>query len=373
MPKIYAFHLLNDFSGSPKVLRQALEGYAAAGYEVSLNTSCSTTGFLSNIPGVRMTDNRYRFVHFLPLRLSLLLFSQLYSLLSCWKRVGREDIVFINTLLPFGAALLGRLRGARVVYHLHETSVNPPLFKQFLLFWVNNCASEVIYVSNFLAEAEPVDRPAYVIWNALPEAFAARAAECGAPGRPVERVLMIASLKRYKGVDEYVALAASCPGLQFELVVNAAPAGISAYFANQELPANLTIFPAQRDVHPFYCRADVLLNLSRPDEWVETFGLTALEGMAYGLPVIVPPVGGIAEIVPNGVAGYHLNGRDTAAIVAKLREWRVNGERYHRMSQAAIAQAARFSEGQFVGHLLDVLKQPAASSHRSKFQAVEEM
>ncbi len=373
MPKIYAFHLLNDFSGSPKVLRQTLEGYAAAGYDVSLSTSCATTGFLTDIPGVRVSDNRYRFVQFLPYRLGLLLFSQLYGLFACWGSVDRGDIVFVNTLLPFGAALLGRLRGARVVYHLHETSVNPPLFKRFLLFWVKTCASEVVYVSNFLAEEEPLDCPAHVVWNALPQAFAARAAECGAPGRPFERVLMVASLKRYKGVDEYVALAASCPGLQFELVVNAAPPGIADYFGGQEMPANLTVFPAQRDVHPFYCRADAVLNLSRPDEWIETFGLTALEAMAYGLPVIVPPVGGIAEIVPDGVAGYHLDGRDTAGIATKLKAWQADEDRYRRMSQAAIAQAARFSEEYFVDHMLDVLELPTVSGSRDKFQVVEKM
>jgi len=30
---------------------------------------------------------------------------------------------------------------------------------------------------------------------------------------------------------------------------------------------------------------------------VETFGLTILEGMTYKLPAIVPPVGGVIELV----------------------------------------------------------------------------
>ena len=355
MPKIHAFHLLNDYSGSPKVLRQVLEGYAASGYDVSLNTSCATTGFLSDIPGVRVTDNRYRFVSSLPYRLGLLLFSQLYGLVACWAAVGRGDVVYVNTLLPFGAAILGRLRGARVLYHLHETSVNPWLFKQFLLLWVKCCATEVIYVSNFLAEREPVAKPRHIIWNALPQEFVERVAQHGEAERTVEQVLMIASLKVYKGVDEYVALARYCPELRFDLVVNASPASITGFFAGHQLPVNLTVFPAQSDVHPFYRRADVVVNLSRPDEWVETFGLTALEAMAYGRPVIVPPAGGIAEIVPDGSAGYHLNGRDTMAIAETLRGLRGDSARYRRMARAAARQAARFTARHFLDRTLAVI------------------
>ncbi|WP_116106244.1 glycosyltransferase family 4 protein [Lewinella sp. IMCC34191] len=370
MAKIHAFHLLNDYSGSPKVLRQVLQGLAREGHAVELHTSLSGSGFLSDIPGVRLRDNRYHFIQSVPRRLLLLLFSQLYVIVAGYSRIRSSDTVYVNTLLPFGGAILGRLRGARVVYHLHETSVSPQIFKSFLLLWVRLCATEVIYVSDFLARQEPLDKPRHVIWNAIPEDFILRSAAHNSPAERLENVLMVASLKRYKGVNEYVDLARYCPELRFELVVNASETDIDAYFGHEQLPANLTIFPAQTDVHPFYRRADVVLNLSRPDEWVETFGLTALEGMAYGLPVIVPPVGGIAEIVPDGQAGYQIDGRDTAAIAARLREWQADPELYRKHCGGAQVQVAHFREPHFLRRILPVFD-PAVSTTRKPVHAVE--
>ena len=371
MTKIHAFHLLNDFSGSPKVLRQVLDGLVAAGHPVELYTSPGGRGFLSAVPGVRHHGNGYRFVQPVLPRLFLLLYAQLYLIVAGWRRVGPNDVVYVNTLLPFGAAILGRLRGARVVYHLHETSVSPELFKRFLLFWVRICAGEVVYVSDFLARQEPLDKPRRIVWNALPDDFARRAAERAERRERPRNVLMIASLKRYKGVDEFADLAAYCPELTFELVVNAGPAEITDYFAERNLPENLTVFPAQSDVHPFYRRADVVVNLSRPDEWVETFGLTALEGMAYGVPVIVPPVGGIAEIVPDGKAGFHHDGRDTAAIAGRLRSWRTNPDAYQRHGDGAQEQATRFGEPAFLATMVELLGGRRYSTVRNRLHAVE--
>ena len=57
---------------------------------------------------------------------------------------------------------------------------------------------------------------------------------------------------------------------------------------------NLQILSRQEDVTSFYNKATIVLNLSDKHRFVETFGLTALEAMSAGLPVIVPTEGGIA-------------------------------------------------------------------------------
>lgn len=370
MTKIFAFHLLNDYSGSPKVLGQLLKGWAAQ-YRVHLYTSDSKPGFLSGIDGINYHSNYYRFHPFIPLRLLVLLFSQLFALWSLLFKVKKEDVVYINTILPFGAAIAGKLRGARVIYHIHETSINPKVFKQFLLFWVKTCATEVIYVSNFLAHEEPLDKPRHILWNAIEDDFSNKAETHRPSGRQFRNVLMLASLKKYKGVDEYVAIARACPALHFELVANASEQDIAAYFGQQKLPENLTIYPAQRDVHPFYQRADVVMNLSRPEEWKETFGLTALEAMIYGLPVIVPPVGGIAEIVKDGQTGFHLNGKDTHSIVSILRALKADPGRYESISKAAAAHAATFSETHFLAQSLRMIHRSESPELRVGFQNLE--
>lgn len=72
-------------------------------------------------------------------------------------------------------------------------------------------------------------------------------------------------------------------------------------------PSNLTIYPRQSDVAPFYNSASVVLNLSDKTRFIETFGMTALEAMSAGLPVVVPTEGGIAEMVEDGVNGYKID------------------------------------------------------------------
>jgi len=98
------------------------------------------------------------------------------------------------------------------------------------------------------------------------------------------------------------------------------------------------------------------MNLSRPDEWKETFGLTALEAMMYGLPVIVPPVGGIAEIVQDGITGYHIDGKDTDLIVSRLRVLSSAPLQYKSISRLAAKHAATFSEAQFLDQSLRLIE-----------------
>jgi L-malate glycosyltransferase len=355
--RIFAYHLLNDYSGSPKVLSQLLKGWRDTGLEVHLTCNVKNRGFLSDIPGIVYHNNMYRFYNFIPFRLVMLVMSQLHLMISMIFTVSKKDIVYVNTVLPFGAAIIGWLKGAKVVYHMHETSMKPKMLKSILFNIVQWTASDVVCVSNFLANNELPDVKKTVIWNALDEGFAALASRHQNVVKDTLRVLMVASLKKYKGIDEYVTLAKASPDIAYDLVLNADQQAIDIYFAGVSLPSNLCIHTSQSNMHTFYQKADVVLNMSRPEEWVETFGLTALEGMAYGLPVIVPPVGGISEIVIHDVTGYHVDGRNTWTLVALLRKLHVHKALYRRLSMQAKIHALRFSEHQFVRESLSALSE----------------
>jgi glycosyltransferase involved in cell wall biosynthesis len=346
--KIYTFHLLNDFSGSPKVLKNAVEAWVKAGHEVTMVHNANSHGFLSDLAGVEYHHFNYRLWANKGIRLAALIWSQVYIILSLFAKVKKEDLIYINTVLPFGAAILAYLKGCRVVYHLHETSVKPLIFKRFLFACMNLFADEVIYVSQYLAKQEPAkNAKTHIQYNALEQTFLEKALTSKKPKNKRKKVLMVCSLKSYKGVDEFVHLAKRCSEFDFELVLNANQEAIANYFDHANLPSNLIIHPTQTDLHPFYSTADCLLNLSRPDGWVETFGLTVLEAMAYQLPVIVPPVGGVTELVEDGVNGYRVDSRDFPQLVRKLRRLLKDRMTYKSMRKSALLKARFFSQDMF--------------------------
>lgn len=349
MKKIFVFHLLNDFSGSPKVLSQMIKAWNSAGHDIHLHTSGNRQGLLSGLSNVTEYDNHYRFYKPVLMRLFSLMWTQLLLIISMFTKVKKGDVIYINTILPFGAAVLGKLKGVKVVYHIHETSINPLIFKRFLMYWVKSCSSKVIYVSNFLAQQEPLKVPSTVLWNSIDDDFVSEANSYDKEEREFNNILMIASLKKYKGVDEFVEISSKSPTLNYTLVVNAAQEDIDHYFNHTELPKNLKIYPTQSNVHPFYQSADVVMNLSRPDEWKETFGLTALEAMTYSLPVIVPPVGGIAEIVVDGHTGFHINGTMTKDIINILHTMKKDKHYYQTLCKNAKIHSQSFTESILIG------------------------
>lgn len=92
----------------------------------------------------------------------------------------------------------------------------------------------------------------------------------------------------------------------------------------------------------FYARASLVLNLTNPRLAIETFGLTPLEAMAAGLPVIVPPVGGIAELVQAGVNGYCIDVACVDAIASHINTVLGDAALYRRLSAAALRLSQRY-------------------------------
>src|SRR4051794_6215319 len=72
-----------------------------------------------------------------------------------------------------------------------------------------------------------------------------------------------------------------------------------------------------RDDLPALLRsADALVTVP----WYEPFGITPLEAMACGVPVVASAVGGLIDTVVDGVTGRHVPPRDPGRLAAVLRE-----------------------------------------------------
>ncbi|MFE3847468.1 glycosyltransferase family 4 protein [Flavobacterium sp. LB3P45] len=345
--RVIAIHLLNDYSGSPKVLMQLLKGWTKKNIETHLYTCSGRDGFLSNIPKVHNHYYWYRFMENRFARLIFLFTSQFLLAIQLLFILKKEDVLYVNTVLPFGAGIIGKLKGCKVIYHIHETSMKPKILKQFLFGVGKWSASEVVYVSNFLAAQEPLNSRKNVIYNVLEERFVKQSRLHLNKEKNEKIVLMICSLKAYKGVNQFVKLAQMNSEFTFKLVVNASQNEIDDYFKSEILPSNLIVYPTQKNTDLFYQEASMVLNLSDTKLWVETFGLTILEAMAYGLPTIVPPVGGVVEIVKEGENGFLIDSKNINLISEKLNFLLQNEKIYNQMSKDALEKSKFFCEDYF--------------------------
>jgi glycosyltransferase involved in cell wall biosynthesis len=152
-------------------------------------------------------------------------------------------------------------------------------------------------------------------------------AEVGREAEP-PHVLYAGRLSAEKGVLELVEAA---DGLQ--LVV----AGDGPLRAR--VPGALGFVPHD-ELERFYDRAAVVACPSRR----EGFGVTCLEAMAHGRPVVATNVGGLRDLVVDGETGLVVSPRDPAALRAALQRLLGDEELRRRLGAAARERAReRFS------------------------------
>ena len=350
---IIFIHLLNDHSGSPRVLTSAIFALTADINDSYLLVGSDGGGCLDNL-NVTTLKYWYRRMPYRALTLLTYLLSQfaLFFLLVRMQGIRRDAIIYINTLLPFGAALYGWVTKRPVIYHLHEVSLRPLLLKWFLINVARHTASKLIYVSNYHRTSLPITGvPVETVHNALDTAFLNEANLNYYKHRHggCFNVLMLASLRDHKGVPEFLALASSLQmftDIHFDLVAND-DGSITRYFERKKVPSNVTIHSSKLNTAPYYAKASLVLNLSRPDKSVETFGLTLLEAMAFGIPVIAPPVGGPEEIVSHGIDGFLIDCRNSDELSSKVLQLSKDESLCLNLSDAARQKASKFNPEKF--------------------------
>ena len=89
----------------------------------------------------------------------------------------------------------------------------------------------------------------------------------------------------------------------------------------------------------YYRAADVVVVPSRS----ESFGLVALEAAACGIPVVASAVGGLLNIVHDGVTGHLVDGRDPSRFARALNQVLADPRGARAMGEAAAVRARRFT------------------------------
>lgn len=93
------------------------------------------------------------------------------------------------------------------------------------------------------------------------------------------------------------------------------------------------------DLSDFYAALDLFIMPSRSEGW----GLTALEAMANGLPVIATNVGGLPELVEHGQTGWLIPSDSATALAGAIEAAASDPARLSEFGRNARQQAAQFS------------------------------
>jgi len=182
-------------------------------------------------------------------------------------------------------------------------------------------------------------------------------------------VLQVSWMIPEKGVEDLIEAAqlvlSSNPNVQFvlagegawrrEYMARAEAAGMADHFTWTGLIGD----PLTSGV---YAAADVVCQLSR---WQEAFGWMIAEAMACGKPVVATRVGGIPEIVEDGVSGYLIGRRQPAEAADRILRLLDDRELRRKMGASGRrAVEARFNLQSNVAQLLELYGIATASGAR---------
>ena len=267
------------------------------------------------------------------------------------------DVIHAHYAIPHAtAALLARsmLRSTRrpaVVTTLHGTDVTlVGLDRAYLRAtqWSIENSDVVTAVSRYLAATTVDDMGVRrtdieVAHNSVDlERF--ENARCFAPrarfAAPDEKILMhISNFRAVKRTDDVVRIFAQIQSRMPArlLMVGEGPerpqaASLAQEFGIGDRVVYMGSFPR---VESLLCIADLFLLPSAK----ESFGLTALEAMASGVPVIASTIGGLPEVVEHGVSGWLHDVGDVDGMSASAISLPENPELHASFSQAARTRA----------------------------------
>jgi len=209
---------------------------------------------------------------------------------------------------------------------------------------VEQCLTGVIAVSQFSRRLLPAGVPAQVIPTGVESQFL----EAGrtTPKRTTGRVLYVGRIMRHKGID---------------VLIEGLPAGVGLDVVgrvyDEEFYALLQRLSVGRDVRFVHDASDQQLARTYADalvtvlpsvyndafggrwEMPELLGCVLQESMACGTPTICSDVGGMPEIVEDGVTGYVVPPNDPATLGRRIAELAGDASLCRRLGRQARERA----------------------------------
>lgn len=395
--KILFFNHTGKVSGAERVLLTIIARLDRSRFEsVGL---CPTDGPLMRMLGplgVRTAEIESLSARFTwrPFRLLKYLASFLRLIRAARAAVVAEapDIVHANSVragLVITAATMGMR--TRVIWHAHDLLPRHPLSTAIRAAALAFPRTEIVAVSAAVADAFrgrllsrfPARVRITVIHNAVDlELFQSHGLKRSETRRRLgfsERDLIVGTVGQLtprKGqlelIEAFAEIAQDCPTAKLVIVGEALfnrdfeYADTLKKTAQQLEVGNRVLFLGQREDVPDITRAlDVAVVNSR----AEPFGLTVVEAMAAGTPVLATAVDGICEIVEHGRTGWLVESGDHYALVVGLRNLLADNKLRTKLSISALSSVrARFGADRFMTDFHNFYRRLATKSSNNAGQ-----
>ena len=231
------------------------------------------------------------------------------------------------------AALLLRIP---VLVHFHVVSLQEGSF-------MGRCRAAVC-VSQYVAEASfPKALPKKVVYNPVSlERFDKGKSLRSEWGLPLHAVVVayLGQIREIKGVADFIVMARKIPEPNARFLIAGEcrdPDKFSGSYSEQDLKdlaggdTRVRYVGYVKEVENVYHTADIVVV---PSRWQEPLGLINLEAGACRKPVVATRVGGIPEVVKDGLNGYLVEARDVEALTDRVSRLIADPALRKRMGEA---------------------------------------
>ncbi len=240
--------------------------------------------------------------------------------LTCLLRNERADVLHMHTL---GSHMLGvraarrsnvpTLRTEHAVLHYFDPTASP--FTRWAAYRTQAivCISE--YVSRTVQEtARALSSRLCVIRNGVDTSYFSMRPF---PTQHVPfRFGVVSRLERVKGISLILDALALVDGALLEVVGDGSErSALEAHAAKLGLRERVQFHGYQRDPRPYLAGVHACVSASEQ----EGLGLSVLESMSCGRPVVALAAGGLVEIIEDGVTGVLVRSRSTSALARAMR------------------------------------------------------
>lgn len=286
------FHFNNDNSGSTAALRNRVYKQALDDYLIITLSHGGALDDLRTMGIMSKTTARY-----FPIAFQLFYFWIVTSLISliAFKRfqefnniLSVPSMLVLSLLFPYGN---------RHILYLHEFKVNNKWLNLILSLSLKLLRSNYIFVSEYHKNyfCTHFGITGKVCLNVLDPVFCDISPEIRKrPYSARKRITFVGSTSVYKGLGTFLELASRINLTKDITWTIVTPQAIEiALDQNYEVYNN----PNKEHLAEIYSESLIVMNLSRTDMWIETFGMTIFEGSAFGALTITPDIGGFLDYV----------------------------------------------------------------------------